>query len=455
MGPNKSRLVGIKAIAKYLSISERNVYRWESELGLPLRRVAESKGRSVYVELDELEGWIKNQKSLRIEKKGHFYKNLARISLLSLGIISLAIAIIFIVKQINGQRVTLAAESEGISNPISATFEGNAISIKSQNGTVINTYVSCDGKPDFNWELYKCVCFSNVDGDKKNEFLGRKYDPEKKEYYLVLFDNNGNELWKQGITNEQKFDGMSFHSDYFPLIVKFARANDKEIFIVTYWRHRTRFISLISRHNIKGKLINKYVHTGHLLNLDVYDLDDDGADEIIFSGTNNLLNGEGVFGVLRLSDFKGVSPPYQVEPEYRSSAFYLQSYVPDEPLIGNQINYIRFKRTYYLNNYPEEYIVAKLDGIDSNLIHFLMRPWKFDLDNPVKHIGFEYAFDFKFDLLDVIPDPPLRELYPLLLKRKEIDIPLEDLLEVYKKEVVFRWEADKWLPINTRFLSKH
>ena len=58
---NGNRLLGIKAIADYLNISERNVYRWENELGLPLRRVAGSKGRRAYVDLDELEGWMRNQ----------------------------------------------------------------------------------------------------------------------------------------------------------------------------------------------------------------------------------------------------------------------------------------------------------------------------------------------------------------------------------------------------------
>ena len=44
---NSKRLIGIKAIADYLEMSPRNVYRWEKELGLPLHRVSGAHGHRV------------------------------------------------------------------------------------------------------------------------------------------------------------------------------------------------------------------------------------------------------------------------------------------------------------------------------------------------------------------------------------------------------------------------
>jgi len=40
--------------------------------------------------------------------------------------------------------------------------------------------------------------------------------------------------------------------------------------------------------------------------MEVFDLDSDGTDEILFGGTNNLLGGEGITGVLNLDDFREV-----------------------------------------------------------------------------------------------------------------------------------------------------
>lgn len=46
-------ILGIKSIAEFVETSERNVYRWAKELGLPLHRVAGSSGRTVYVSIEE------------------------------------------------------------------------------------------------------------------------------------------------------------------------------------------------------------------------------------------------------------------------------------------------------------------------------------------------------------------------------------------------------------------
>jgi len=44
----KKRLTGVKEIAEYLNMSVSSVYRWEKNLNLPLHRVADKDGYTVY-----------------------------------------------------------------------------------------------------------------------------------------------------------------------------------------------------------------------------------------------------------------------------------------------------------------------------------------------------------------------------------------------------------------------
>ena len=176
-------------------------------------------------------------------------------------------------------------------------------------------------------------------------------------------------------------------------------------------------MSLISCHDMQGDLLNKYVHAGNLGTLETHDLDQDGNDEIIFAGTNNLLNGEGIVGVLCSSDFKGVSPPYRVEPEYNNLEYWLKSYVPDNPEHGNQSAYIRFKKTDRLTKYLRAYVFASIDNTESGLVHVLLTPW--NLDSETRDFGFEYVFGNEFALRDVVPNAEMLSHYPLLKKDQE------------------------------------
>jgi len=439
---NNKRLVGIKAIADYLDTSQRNVYRWEKELGLPLRRIAGSKGRSVYADIDDLEIWLKSKKHSELERKRFFLNINVRSALLLLSLIIIIVLIILITNKVINKSNSYIS-SQKFPNPVAILVEGSVAFIKSKDGDTIWSYTADDS--DEKNKPYKTADFLDIDNNGTNEVVARKYRLEDDRYYLTLFDNRGNVLWRTHIKNEQIFNGVKIESDFIPLHVKFVRSGDKDIYIVTNWKHRARFLSLISTHDCKGKLISKYVHVGNLPQMKVHDLNNDGNVEIIISGTNNLLNGEGVVGVLPLIGFKGVSPPYSIEPEYSHLAFWLQSYIADRPEYGNQLEYLRFKRTKHLESYDLMHIFPELDNVDVNLIHILFVPWV--LEEKKQTLGFQYVFDFKFNLLDVVPDPYLRKYFPSLQKEGAIDITLEELLDVYGRNV-YRWNGGQWILVS-------
>lgn len=446
MSAKKGRIVGIKAIADYLDISERNVYRWEHELGLPLQRVAGSKGRYVYVDVEDLENWLKKRKSSLLNLKKHSKKIAMRVTLFL--IIFLVVATLFILFRTHNERSDIASNktSRDFPNPISASIDGKIVYIKGNKGQRL--WYFCGHEEDMDTDVLnkaKIVNFFDLDNDNANEVIARIYNREEDKFYLILFDNDGTELWRRDITNKQEFNGIKFESDFFPMQIRLAHLQNGESRIITYWRHSVRFLSLISSHTPDGDLLNEYVHTGNLGTLDTFDLDKDGNDDIIFAGTNNLLNGEGIVGVLCSTDFKGVSPPYRVEPEYNDLGYWLKSYVPDSPEHGNQNVYIRFKKTKHLSEYLRTYVFAFIDNTENGLVHVLLTPWNLEFES--KAFGFEYVFDSEFNLRDVIPDGPMLKFYPILKKDREIGISLKELTKVYSENIL-RWKNGNWFPVS-------
>ncbi len=433
------RIVGIKAIADYLDASERSVYRWEKELGLPLNRVSGSAGSSVYIYISELQEWLKKResasKALVKSRKSRalFISSVAAILLIVIT------AIFFVLK---GRQILFKT---GIPNPITSTVSGNMVFVRDAKGKDIWPFVTHFDKlePETWWKT-KALDFLDIDKDGANEVACRVYDPVEDKFFLTLFDNDGTTLWAKSITNEQTYNGLHLKSNFLPVRIQFAKRNDGQFLIVSYWRHKARFQSFIVSHDLQGNLVQKYIHTGHLGSLEIYDLDHDGTDEILFAGTNNLLGGEGVLGVLNLSDFRGVCPPYRIEPEYTRLSYRLEKYVPDNPETGNQILYLRFKRMPHFEEMQHTYIFAELHDIEEGLIHAQLFP--FDYKQQDLSCCFEYVFNKIFDLIYMIPDSLMLKVYPEMTQSLGSKLPLSKVVEAYSKSI-FRWENGGWVPL--------
>jgi predicted DNA-binding transcriptional regulator AlpA len=225
VGKEKTRLIGIKAVADYLNTSERNIYRWEKELGLPLRRVAGSKGRSVYVDVHELEKWLVNKHSLSLIDKKHLLKILTKTSLLFIAIISIALVIFLSLGKKNRSEINPSTNNQRLFNPASFSLEGGVVYIKNRSGETIWTYTADDKKETL--FIHKTVDFSDIDNDSMNEVLARTYNSKNDTFYLTLFDHDGSILWERSISNDQIFNGIKTESDFFPLNVKFVHTGKK------------------------------------------------------------------------------------------------------------------------------------------------------------------------------------------------------------------------------------
>ena len=443
----RERLVGVKGIADYLKTSPRNVYRWEKYHNLPLHRISDAKGYSVYAYKEDIDRWLKN----RDVSTAHIRQSP---KIRSRFIIIMAAGVVFIVggfflaKKIILKDSNSAIVDSASYNPESYLFDGKFTHIKDRNGQTLWTFISSDRKEDIkSFEDYPKVDFMDIDNDGFNEVAARTYNVIDDTFYLTLFDNNREILWERSISSDLNFDGLVLKSNFWLGQLLFARKKNNSVYIITYWLHRIRFLSLITSFDCQGNLINKYANVGHLSSLEIADLDGDGDDEILFSGTNNLLNGEGIIGVLRLTGFNGISPPNRVEPEYQYDGHRLQKYIANNAEIGNQVVYLRFKRTEHMKLHQHQHIFVHLYSCSGESVHLLLFPWDYSLTYP--EFGFTFVFNRQFKLIYAIPNPTLTGLYPNLVKSGEIDVPLEKLTGYYENSVM-RWDVGgdgDWVPI--------
>lgn len=430
------RIEGIKAIAGYLQVDKRTVYRWE-KLGLPLRRVAGIKGKTVYAFKEELDQWFKSR------GKDSFNKN--RIGILSPIRIATIILIIIIIISLGYFFIFQGRKSQKTqTNPMNAELSGNVIHIKNLKGETLWSDISFEPGINFDWDAYKAVAFCDIDSDGLNEVIMRTYQQQENHYYINFFDHDGRLSWKRDIKNERRFNqALELRTDFFPLEIIVARSKNKKPYFVTHWRHRPRFLSLISRHDLNGNLLNKYSQVGQLSDIRAFDLRGDGDEEIVFSGTNNLLNGEAVLGILPLSSFKGFSPPYQIESEFKDDAFRLKDYVSENPLPGNQLSYIRFRKTGHLEKYDfSDYHSCQIDNIADETLDVKLYIW--NLGDGTDNFGFYYTLNPELDVSAVIPSAYLRKYYPEFVRSEETNISLEQLTSIYSS-IIFKWQDGSWV----------
>ncbi|MDH4271716.1 MAG: hypothetical protein OEW18_07050, partial [Candidatus Aminicenantes bacterium] len=438
MKDKRDLIFGIKSVAEFLETSERNVYRWEKELGLPLHRVAGSSGRTVYVSIEEIRGWLENKPICRINNKKRSKKITIGITLIVICAISITVAIALILKGKTSRNPDMAHSLKAMPDPRTASVEDKNVFVKDENGNVIWSYIENDVKIDsVTWDYNKQLDFYDIDNDNANEVIAKEYDVSTDRFYLTLFDNDGARIWRKQITNNQSFNGLLLATNFQPCESKFARLNDGRVFILSAWRHRARFLIIITRYDLDGNILNNYVHTGHLTFLVPCDLNNDGNQEILFGGTNNLLNGEAVIGVLPLEEFKGVCPPRRIEPEYTALNYILQKYVADNPEEGNELFYLRFRRTSHFAKFQAEHIFPYVDAIEEDLLHLRVKSWQFWPESD--EVGFEYVFGNRLELMDVLPLPMLRKFHSQLCEESNTDISMEKLTKIYS-ENIYLWK---------------
>jgi hypothetical protein len=437
MASEENKLIGYKAIAQYLDMSIRNVRLWEKNLGLPLHRISGHHGYRIHAFKDEIDQFVREKDGGALKKQKH--KKIVLAVILSICTLIITIGLVLLMPG-----SSTPEESDG---PATFNLDKTIVQVLNANGDLLWKFNY--GNQITESDLDCIVDKENIDDDPQKEVVACIFNTlDKSNHAIMLFDHDGRMIWRRNMNSKHTFDLIEIDNLFRPMPVKFARTKNNDIRIISKWVHMDRFLSVIASHNLHGEMVDQYFHTGHVQSsLKLIDLDGDGIVEIVFGGTNNLLSGEAIAAALPLEGFSGMNPPNRIEPEFNKNASALEQYIADQYVPGNEIHYLRFKKTGYLDKYNRVlYNSSDIVYEGGNIIQFKINNWHIEPDRPV--VGFYYLFDKTFTLVKVYAPGGLQIAYPRLLFKGDIDITLEQFKKIYSK-IVYRWENGRWAPVNS------
>ena len=251
------------------------------------------------------------------------------------------------------------------SNPVSIKGYGNHLLAYNQKGKilwseefpVLMKFIN-EKSPDNRKNSY---AIGDINGDGFNEIFftidKRKVNENDLITETYLLSHTGKVLWTySGFTPGRYANGL--HSDTyigrFHIIHDFDKDGQNEL--ACYYHNHPYFPSQLIQFDHKGQLLSIFYNSGYFYTYEIYDLDNDGIDELIMGGTNNDYD-TAVLAVLKYPHFAGHSP--QLDSNYlilRKDADYRPPYL-----------YLRFPKLKGLPGQIRESIL-KVECINNGLL---------------------------------------------------------------------------------------
>jgi hypothetical protein len=276
-------------------------------------------------------------------------------------------------------------------NAVSLTASGELLLARNRAGEVVDTlFVGAATAAAVAGQERIAVC-ADVDGDGRNEVLWGEAtdDPSASDICCRGLRGDG-PSWKVPLKRHLDYPGQPIKSDGFAVrllsVADLEHDGTPEVLVIGYHPY---FPSILLRLDAAtGKETGCYIHAGHLLDMDLADLDGDSIPEILLAGINNSY-GEGVLAVLDASVGTGAGPS---TPEYAPASFARNAerwYVRiPRTIVGRAVAAERFGRASHVDVYPSEHTFrltvedeatdpayrATIDG----LFDFALHPLSFD-----------------------------------------------------------------------------
>ena len=209
----------------------------------------------------------------------------------------------------------------------------------------------------------------------------------------------------------------------------------KEVMVL--WSHVRRFPSIFLIYDLEGNELFRYSHTG-ILQLFILNSIKEEERFIFIGGTNNLLGGDAVLGVIGIHDLKsGLGPPYDIPKDLRDQQW-IEKYIPVEPEKASQKGYIRFKQNEISRQNGVQWMFVLEVRAGKNEIMVLVN---YGLSSICP---LYFVFDSNFHLKYVTPGANFGRLYEDLYKEGKVALELEGFLKKCEEDVLF-WTGDGWI----------
>jgi len=276
----------------------------------------------------------------------------------------------------------------------------------------------------------------NDDGIKEIIYLNSSNLDNLKKRSIYCYQPSNHLIWSYSIPEKILFyknQGENYIDNSF--IIAISAINDPKTRakkILYYGNYNDYFPYYIGLLDCNGKFISEFINSGHTGKISIFDIDNDGKDEIIAAGQNNLkMFNSACFIIFDPEFLSGVSPETNPLGDNR---------------IGLEKYYIILPRTVVLEN------ANLLTGNESskmprNEASFILNRQKSNIlvstreTNDTPSPSILYYFDDKMNLTNIDADDYFEIAYNHLLEKKIIpDITLDEYLNTLKEKILW-WDG--------------
>ncbi|MCF8241572.1 MAG: hypothetical protein K9J16_09320 [Melioribacteraceae bacterium] len=197
-------------------------------------------------------------------------------------------------------------------NPVNFSLMGEYLLVMNEYGQEISNIKIGSENVNYLMGVNNTVLFFDANNDKFNEiiFYIRDETSPLPGNSIICYDvKNDSLIWTFESKRELLFPNNPVYSKKYycrEMIIDGKENNTKQnLYALTYNDYYPSILFQIDL--ITGKEISAYIHPGHLTDIDIIDLNNDGKEEILLAGVNNSLH-SACFIVLDKNDVFGYAP---------------------------------------------------------------------------------------------------------------------------------------------------
>ncbi|MFC2172637.1 serine/threonine protein kinase [Acidobacteriota bacterium] len=275
------------------------------------------------------------------------------------------------------------------------------------------------------YEFKNIHTFLDVNGnDVQDLVIGISYDSDQIDFgcELFIFDSTGDIVNRVKVGRELTHGTRNYLNRFHIVKVESFFTIQGEPRILVIANHRNWYPSLVWLLDGSGHRLQEFVNDGNLTEALLWDIDNDGEEEIIIGGTNNAYDCP-VLAVLETESFGGASPPggrHEAWAEMGSP--------------GKAAYYIRFPNIGIGVQQEVRNSVAGLQIMEELINASVNEEW----------VLVEYRFSRNFEESTVVFNERTRKLYNELIEEKPTLLSADEQEEDYRKNILF-WTGKDWI----------
>jgi hypothetical protein len=332
--PDRKELASWKEIAEYLGVTVRTAQKWETERGMPVRRLPGGSRGRVLVTTDELECWkLAGTLAPREEDSPRTSRTTALRWTVAIAVIATVILVVSSTPRV----------------PASFRLERNVLAVFDAAGRELWRTALPGAIQDVDDSLY---WFGDIAGQGQTDMLFA-YRPANGEgqSFLYCYSPSGAERWRfaPGRLTKTRTESFSppFHIN---AIGVFEASGTGAKWIVVSSHHAIYYPTQVALLDAQGHVLREYWHSGWLGVLKIADLDADGVPEILLGGVANSFQ-QAVLVALDPLTLGGASreenEDYQLlgfaSPQERARILFPKSCLNRRSQVRNHVRGIRFE----------------------------------------------------------------------------------------------------------------